>query len=235
MISYTSSSRGILFADSTGVKTGKIKRGSPLNLALKVTGREVRGKRAVLKKELVTLSVGKWREDELKDVLADFSVTDGNPELKGVMSRTQPGLPSQRCLFHAERDLYWALYRDGAEGEHVYRQDRLRQEPWKPSCAGVAGVNRLVTELDSSRRSCTATYLRNAMSELFTLTRLKEQGIAPGIVMVATGPVEREFREINRRTEVGARWTDEGVERVARLLEEVRLNGTKPEFSALLY
>ena len=61
-----SSSGGILFADSTGVKTGKTKRGSPLNLAIKVTGREVRGKRAMLKKEMVTLSVGKWREDELR-------------------------------------------------------------------------------------------------------------------------------------------------------------------------
>ena len=38
--------------------------------------------------------------------------------------------------------------------------------------------------------------------------------------MVATSAVEREFREINRRTEVGARWSDEGVERVARLLKE---------------
>jgi len=35
--------------------------------------------------------------------------------------------------------------------------------------------------------------------------------------------VEREFRERNRRIEVGARWTDEGVERVAELLGEVRL------------
>ena len=40
----------------------------------------------------------------------------------------------------------------------------------------------------------------------------------------------QKFREINRRTEVGARWTDKGVERVARLLEGVRLNGTKLEF-----
>jgi len=38
------------------------------------------------------------------------------------------------------------------------------------------------------------------------------------------------FREINRRTEIGARWIDEGAERVARLLEEARLNGTKLEF-----
>jgi hypothetical protein len=46
---------------------------------------------------------------------------------------------------------------------------------------------------------------------------LKEQGISPALVMVAIGAVEREFREIKRRTEVGARWSDDGVERVARL------------------
>ena len=47
--------RGLLIADSTGVKMGKTKRGSPLNLAIKVTGRKNRGKRAVLKKELLSL------------------------------------------------------------------------------------------------------------------------------------------------------------------------------------
>jgi len=73
-------------------------------------------------------------------------------------------------------------------------------------------------------------FLANARDELFTVRRLKEQETAPELVMVATGPMEREFREINKRTEVGARWSDEGVERVARLLEEVRLNGTRLEF-----
>ncbi|MCL0053352.1 hypothetical protein M1M86_02585, partial [Dehalococcoidales bacterium] len=87
------------------------------NLAIKVTGREVKGKRARLKKELVSLSVGKWREDELKEARADLVVTDGEPELKGVIARTQPDLPSQRCLFHASRDLYWSLYHDGAHGD----------------------------------------------------------------------------------------------------------------------
>jgi hypothetical protein len=43
--------------------------------------------------------------------------------------------------------------------------------------------------------------------------------------------VERELREIKQRTEVGA-GSDEGVERVARLLEEVRLDGTRVEFYA---
>ena len=45
---------GLLIADSTGMKTGKSKGGSPLNPAIKVTGREVRGKQAVFKKDLVT-------------------------------------------------------------------------------------------------------------------------------------------------------------------------------------
>jgi hypothetical protein len=225
-----SSSRGVLIADSTGVKTGKTKRGSSLNLAIKVTGRELKGKRARLKKELVSLSVGKWHEDELKETVADLVVTDGEPELKGIVARTQPHLPSQRCLFHTLRDLYWTLYQDGAQEEWGYWEKRLWRELRKPSAEGIAGVDHLIAELRLRRLHSTATYLKNAGHDLFTVTKLKEQGIAPALVMVATGAVEREFREINRRTEVGARWSDEGVERVARLLEEVRLNGTKLEF-----
>jgi len=93
----------------------------------------------------------------------------------------------------------------------------------KPSARGMAGVGHLVAELDSRGLHSAATYLRNAGSDLFIVTRLKEQGVAPALVMVATGAVEREFGEINRRTEIGARWSGEAAERVARLLEEVRL------------
>ena len=48
--------------------------------------------------------------------------------------------------------------------------------------------------------------------------------------MVATSAVAKEFREINQWAKVDTRWSDEGVEGVARLLKEVRLNGTKLEF-----
>ena len=69
----------------------------------------------------------------------------------------------------------------------------------------------------------------HAAEELFTVTKLKEQGTAAELVMVATGLAEREFGEINRRTEIGARWSDEGVERVTRLLAEVQLNRMRLE------
>ena len=183
----------------------------------------------MLKKELVTLSLGKWREDELRRVQANLGITDGEPELRGVLARTQPHLSPRRCLFHAPRDLHWAHYWDGAEEQRACWEGRLVQELWKPSAEGAGGVDRLAAELDSRGLSSAVTYLRNAGDDLFTVTKLKEQGIAPQLVMVATGPVERECREINRRTGVGARWSDEDVERVARLLE-VRIDGMRLKF-----
>ena len=47
---------------------------------------------------------------------------------------------------------------------------------------------------------------------------------------MATNPVEGKCRETKRRTEIDARWTDEGAERVARILNEARLSGTRLEF-----
>ena len=81
------------------VNTAKANRGSPSNLAIKVTGREVKGKRAMLKKETVTLSVGKWCDDDLKGVQADLGLTDGGSDSEGVMSHTQRHSPFKVASF----------------------------------------------------------------------------------------------------------------------------------------
>ena len=46
------------------------------------------------------------------------------------------------------------------------------------------------------------------------MRKLRKQGSAPEVVVVAISALKREFREINRRTEFGSRWTDKGVEQV---------------------
>lgn len=51
------SSRGLLVADSTGVKTGKTRRGSPLNLAIKVTGRKVKTAFSMLREAFTRPSI----------------------------------------------------------------------------------------------------------------------------------------------------------------------------------
>lgn len=50
--------RKFLNENPPGVKKGRTKRVSSLNLAIKVTGRDIEDKRARLKTELVSLSVG---------------------------------------------------------------------------------------------------------------------------------------------------------------------------------
>ena len=49
----------------------------------------------------------------------------------------------------------------------------------------MAGVDCLITELRSRRYDSAAIYLRNTRDELFTVAKLKEQGIAPGLMLVS--------------------------------------------------
>ena len=53
---------------------------------------------------------------------------------------------------------------------------------------------------------------------IFTVTKVEERGNAPEL-MVVTGMVESEFREINRRTKIGPRCSDQCVGRVDGLLK----------------
>lgn len=39
--------------------------------------------------------MGKWPEDQIGGVQSGLGITDGDPELKGVMSRIQPRFPFQ--------------------------------------------------------------------------------------------------------------------------------------------
>ena len=53
-----------------------------------------------------------------------------------------------------------------------------------------------IAELDSRGLRFIATCLMHTKEELFTVTWLKDQRIAPELVMVATSAVDREFRKV---------------------------------------
>ena len=90
--------------------------------------------------------------------VANLVITDGDPEPKGVIARSQPHFPSQRCLFHALRDLYRSLYRDAAQREWAFWEERLWRELRKPSVKRITGVGHLVAELNLSGLHSTAAY-----------------------------------------------------------------------------
>jgi hypothetical protein len=64
----------------------------------------------------------------------------------------------------------------------------------------------------------TASHLHSASDEAFTY--IKEQGFA----YIDTSPLEREMRELNRRADIGARWSPKGLKNVLKVLFHRRLN-----------
>ncbi len=73
----------------------------------------------------------------------------------------------------------------------------------------------LIDRLDDEGATAAATHLRNATSEVFTFLTDPQAGwlVAghKGRPDVATGVLERVMREMNRRTDVGVRWSIAGV------------------------
>jgi hypothetical protein len=61
--------------------------------------------------------------------------------------------------------------------------------------------------------------LNNAADEAFTY--LKEP-----FAYIDTSPLEREMRELNRRADIGARWSPKGLENVLKVMFHQRLNET---------
>jgi len=45
-----------------------------------------------------------------------------------------------------------------------------------------------------------------------------------GFSFTTTSPLEREMRELNRRADMGVRWSDKGIESVLKVLFHYRLN-----------
>ena len=60
--------------------------------------------------------------------------------------------------------------------------------------------------------------MQNAADEAFTYLKV------PGFAYIDTSPLEREMRELNRRADIGARWSPKGVENVLKVLFHQRLN-----------
>ena len=63
-----------------------------------------------------------------------------------------------------------------------------------------------------------AGHLKSAEPEALTFQNVK------GFTFSTTSPLEREVRELNRRADVGARWSEKGIENVLKILFHSRLN-----------
>lgn len=203
-----------VLVDSTKVKSGKKKRGCPVHLAITVRKGDRLAGRPSIQKKLLHLHVGNSRKlrKRLKTIGAKNLVHDGFEDLAGCATNVQ------RCLWHLVHQLRYYLRQDGVPfGLRSFYQNSLRRILWD-SKNGPEKLNSYVKDLKINGLKQSAKHLSNAQHETFTWANHL------GFVFTTTSPLEREMRELNRRADIGVRWSNKGIESVLKVLFYYRLN-----------
>jgi len=218
----------VLLLDGTGERAGPDKFGVALHLAIGLVARRRRGRRVAVEARLLGATLGEsWPVlfDLLSEVRPGLIVVDGEPELSILAAARFDGVPRQRCLWHLRRGFYRiARYKDrcGADpvDELTGELDALLMAAHRSGdhAAAVADYDKLIERTDAAGARRAAGFLRDAFVEVFTFLTNPTAGRLvfgdKGRPELGTGVLERVMREMNRRTDVGVRWSIPGVRAV---------------------
>ena len=208
----------IVYNDSTKVKAGGKERGVSIHLAVTAKPGKMVGKRHTMMKKLLFLKTGnaKTIKKSLKSLSLKGIVHDGDMDLTGCAPLIQ------RCLWHLVHQLKHFLYLDGLPHK--------QKEPYVKELIDILFRSR-TTQIMKERYQYFLEKLRTIhLTNSFGHLRHAENEIATsrenGFNYHTTSPVEREMREINRRADIGVRWSVPGIENL--LLVKTYLAMNKP-------
>jgi hypothetical protein len=155
-----------------------------------------------------------WEGALPSGIATELILTDREPGVPEFLARTHPEVRHGLCEWHLGHTL-----------DHLLLLDRVRNEQRKKD---VAQLSRTLTgPLDERAKAYTAftdslahgpraqRMLRRSAAQVLYETRRPER---------TTSVIEREMREINRRTDVGVRWSVTGVDNLLRLRHSRRIN-----------
>lgn len=215
----------VLLLDGTGERAGARKGGVALHLAVGIVARSTAGRRRVCRVELLAATLGEpWPVlfGMLNQIKPSLIVVDGEEELSTLADSHFAGVPRQRCLWHLARAVVKLMrYTDRVASADVHRAvadlEAILGNAW--ATGDIAEARELYAllheRLDIEGASAAATHLRNATAEVFTFLTDPRAGwlVAghKGRPDVGTGVLERVMREMNRRTDVGVRWSITGI------------------------
>jgi transposase-like protein len=215
----------ILLLDGTGERAGTAKGGVALHLAIGLVARRRVGRRVAVEARLLGATLGEgWAVmgDLLAGLRPGLILVDGEEELSALAAERFPGVAVQRCLWHLGRGVYRAArYSDRAS--HELATDFAAQLDELLSCAyrdhdldaARAAYADLIDDAEACGARAAAAHLRGATEEVFTFLTHPGAGRLlfgdKGRPELGTGVLERVMREMNRRTDVGVRWSIPGV------------------------
>lgn len=198
-----------LVADGTKVPAGGKERGEDVSLAFQIRGRTRRNGRPAVDKRVVGFGIGwgHWQETLATATEPELLVTDGEPGVAELAEWYFSGTRHQRCEWHLSYGLGHALGKDG-----------LTVEERKPLAGKLSGI--LARGGAKARKHYeTFTDQLEGYPRAHSLLTNAEPHIlySPPSAERTTSVMEREMREVNRRTDVGARWSLWGIANLLKL------------------
>jgi hypothetical protein len=206
----------VVVADSTCVPAGSVDRGEAACMAFQVEKRSRRRGRSRYRKRVVGFGLGWgcWEEALATRTAPKLAVTDGEMGVHQVVEAYYPKARHQQCEWHVVHSINQSLMLDGMPvRQRRETQAELREIFWKRGSKARARYQAFTDRLAEYPR--THTLLTNASPYV-----LYEE---PSIVR-STSLAEREMREMNRRTDVGVRWSISGIANMLKLRLAQRLN-----------
>ncbi|MCA1835745.1 MAG: transposase [Actinobacteria bacterium] len=158
----------------------------------------------------------------LADVRPGLVIVDGEEELYALAASTFPDVPVQRCLFHlAKGGAKTARYGERASAtltaDFAGQLRRLLSDAYRDGDEAKArtAYDDRIDDMFRCGALAAAAHLRGARDEALTFLTNPDVGRLvfgdKGYPELGTGVLERVMREMNRRTDVGVRWSVEGV------------------------
>ena len=207
-----------ILVDGTKVNASAAPRGIDVHLALAPTGTELINGRRCNAKQLIGLSVAnntKSIKRQLKRVKCNNVISDGDIQYSNLLEQVYPTANHKRCLWHIPHTLKHFLY--------------LEKIPVDERVVMASYLSKILKEKDFMKAQHLYidfmywfkkvkmidiyNYLYNAYNKIF----VKETEWNSKNNIVVTSLVEREMREINRRTDIGCRWSKAGVENLLKI------------------
>ncbi len=215
----------ILLLDGTGERAGTKKGGVALNLAIGLVSRRRAGGRVSVQARLLGATVAEgWSVmgDLLAGLRPGLILVDGEEELSALAAERFAGVPVQRCLWHLARGVYRAARYSDRASEYLADDFRRQLEVLLTAAyreqdldAARTAYAALIDDAEGCGAMVAAAHLRAAEPEVFTFLTHPGAGRLlfgdKGRPELGTGVLERVMREMNRRTDVGVRWSVEGV------------------------
>jgi hypothetical protein len=206
----------VVYQDATKVKAGPKQRGVSIHMAITAKPNGQRWGRNQMRKRLLFLKTGEAEtiKQSIKSLHAQGIVHDGEMDLSGCAKTLQRG------LWHLPHQLEHFLWMDGV----AFKQ----RKPVVKELIHILHKSSTVSKMESRYGQFINKLKRHSLTNSFTHLQRAEQELSTSrrhhFDYHTTAPVEREMREINRRADIGVRWTVPGLENLLLVKTWHRLN-----------